>query len=75
MTVATFIQDNICTVRKLVQIGRVPLCLMTDYDIYLMFKAIDYEPKQMKRYAIVASKLKVSVASVRKAVSSMEKKC
>jgi hypothetical protein len=75
MTVARFIEDNICTVRKLVQIGRAPLCIMTDYDIYLTFKAIDYEPRQMKRYEIVANNLRVSVASVRKAVASMEKKC
>jgi hypothetical protein len=75
MTVARFIEDNICTVRKLVQIGRPPLCIMTDYDIYLTFKAIDYEPRQMKRYEIVAKNLRVSVASVRKAVASMEKKC
>lgn len=75
MTVAGLIEKNICTVRKLVKAGRMPLSVMTDYDIYLMFNSIDYEPSKMKRYAIVASRLKVCVATVRNAVSSMEKKC
>lgn len=75
MTVAGLIEKNICTVRKMVQIGVAPLSVMNEYDIYLTFKAIDYEPKQMKRYEIVAKNLKVSVTTVRRAISNMEKKC
>jgi len=45
---------------------------MTDYDIYLMYKSVDYEPAQMKRYGIVATNFKVSVDTVRKAIKSME---
>jgi len=73
--VADYISKNICVVRKLIQVGTVPLSLMQNYDMYLMFEAIDYEPKQMKRYEIVANRCKCSIDTVRKAVREMEKAC
>jgi len=70
--VVDLLEKNILIVRKFVKIGRIPLSLMTDYDIYLMYKSIDYETGIMKRYAIVAVNFKVSIDTVRKAVKSME---
>ena len=71
--VVDLLEKNIIVIRKFVKIGRIPLSLMTDYDIYLMYKSIDYEPAQMKRYAIVATNFKISIDTVRKAVKEMEK--
>lgn len=71
--VANYISSNIEIVKTLVKIGRVPLSVMTDYDIYLFYKSIDYEPAQMKRYSIVAKNFKCSIDTVRRAVVGMEK--
>jgi len=60
-------------VKTFVKIGRMPLSIMTDYDIYLFYKSIDYEPAQMKRYGIVAKNFKVSINTVRRAIVDIEK--
>lgn len=72
--VAEYISTNMRVVQTFVKIGRMPLSIMTDYDIYLFYKSIDYEPAQMKRYSIVAKNFKVSVDTVRRAISNMEQK-
>jgi len=72
--VAEYINTNMKIIKTFVKIGRMPLSIMQDYDIYLFYKSIDYEPAQMKRYEIVAKNFKCSVNTVRKAVSSMEQK-
>ena len=71
--VVDYIEKNICVIKQLVQLGRVPLSLMTDYDIYLRFLATDVLLSKMKRYGSVGSDLKVSIDTVRKAVREMEK--
>lgn len=72
--VAEYISANMRVVQTFVKIGRMPLSIMTDYDIYLFYKSIDYEPAQMKRYSIVAKNFKVSVDTVRRAIANMEQK-
>lgn len=72
--VAEYISTNMRVVQTFVKIGRMPLSIMTDYDIYLFYKSIDYEQAQMKRYSIVAKNFKVSVDTVRRAISNMEQK-
>lgn len=72
--VAEYISTNMRVVQTFVKIGRMPLSIMTDYDIYLFYKSIDYEPAQMKRYSIVAKNFKVSVDTVRRAIVNMEQK-
>jgi len=67
------IDKNITLIRTFVKVGRMPLSIMTDYDIYKFYKAIDYEKAQMKRYDIVAKNFKVSAKTVQRAVSEMEK--
>jgi len=71
--VAEYINTNMKVIQTFVKIGRVPLSVMQDYDIYLFYKSIDYEPAQMKRYMIVAKNFKVSVNTVRRAIVDMEK--
>lgn len=70
--VAEYISSNMKIIKTFVKIGRIPLSIMQDYDIYLFYKSIDYEPAQMKRYGIVAQNFKCSVNTVRKAISGME---
>lgn len=71
--VADYISSNMKIVKTFVRIGRMPLSIMTDYDIYLFYKSINYEPAMMKRYQIVASHFKISVNTVRRAIVDMEK--
>jgi len=71
--VVDLVEKNISLVRQFVRIGRMPLSLMTDYDIYLFYKSIDYENAQMKKYLIVSKNFKCSVDTVRRAVVGMEK--
>ena len=71
--VADYISSNIKIVQTFVKIGRMPLSIMTDYDIYLFYKSIDYKTAQMKRYSIVATHFKISVNTVRRAIVGMEK--
>lgn len=71
--VIDLIQGNIKIIQTFVKIGRMPLSVMTDYDIYIFYKSIDYEPAQMRKYAIVAKNFKCSVDTVRRAVVGMEK--
>lgn len=71
--VVDLVEKNIKIVQMFVRIGRIPLSLMTDYDIYLFYKSITYEPAQMKRYMIVAKNFKCSVDTVRRAITGMEK--
>jgi len=68
-----YISSNMKIVKTFVRVGRMPLSVMTDYDIYLFYKTIDYETAQMKRYMIVAKNFKCSVDTVRRAVVGMEK--
>lgn len=71
--VADYISSNMKVVKTFVKIGRMPLSVMTDYDIYLFYKSISYESAQMKKYKIVSEKFKVHVDTVRRAVTEMEK--
>jgi len=71
--VADYISSNMKIVKTFVKIGRMPLSIMTDYDIYLFYKSIDYEPAQMKKYDIVSRHFKISVNTVRRAIVDMEK--
>lgn len=75
MKVAEYIQSNISEVRRLVKAGLVPLKVMSNYDIYLMYNAIDYERVKTKRLAIVASKCKINSRTVIRAIQEMEKRC
>jgi len=71
--VVEYISSNMKIVKTFVKIGRMPLSVMTDYDIYLFYKSIDYENAQMRKYKIVADRFKCSVDTVRRAVVAMEK--
>jgi hypothetical protein len=71
--VVDLIEKNMSVIKQFVKIGRVPLSLMTDYDIYLMYTSIDYETRPMKKYEIVSKRFKVSVTTVRTAVREMQK--
>lgn len=71
--VVDLVSKNMKMVKTFVRIGRMPLSIMNDYDIYLFYKSIDYEPAQMKKYIIVAKNFKCSVDTVRRAVASMDK--
>lgn len=71
--VVEYISSNMKIVKTFVKIGRMPLSIMTDYDIYLFYKSIDYETAQMKKYDIVSRHFKISVNTVRRAIVDMEK--
>lgn len=73
MKVANYISSNIKIVHTFVKIGKLPLSVLNDYDIYLFYKSIDYEPAQMKKYDIVSRHFKISVNTVRRAIVDMEK--
>lgn len=69
-----YIGANMKVIKTFVKIGKIPLSVMNDYDIYLFYKSIDYEQAQMKRYKIVADRFKCSIDTVRRAVVAMERK-
>lgn len=71
--VVDLLEKNIKVIRQFVKIGRVPLSLMNDYDIYLYYNSIDYETAPMKKYKIVSEKFKISITTVRTAVREMQK--
>ena len=71
--VVDLLEKNIKVIKQFVKIGRVPLSLMTDYDIYLFYKSIDYETAPMKKYKIVSEKFKISITTVRTAVREMQR--
>jgi len=71
--VVDYIEENMCVIRQLVKLGRVPLSLMTDYDIYIRFLKTDELEGKMKRYECVSMDLKVHVDTVRKAIREMER--
>lgn len=73
MKVANYISSNIKIVQTFVKIGKLPLSVLNDYDIYLFYKSIDYEQAQMKKYDIVSRHFKISVNTVRRAIVEMEK--
>lgn len=68
------LEINIDTINKFVKVGLIPLSVLNDYDIYLFYKAIDYESRQMKKYEIISKKFKISIDTVRRSISRMEKK-
>lgn len=68
------INENLKVINLLLKLGRVPLSLMNDYEIYSMYLNTSEEPRKMVRYQRVAKYFKVSVDTVRKAVREMEKK-
>lgn len=67
------INENLKVINVLLKLGRVPLSLMNDYEIYSMYLNTAEEPRKMVRYKRVAKYFKVSVETVRKAVREMEK--
>lgn len=71
--VADYITDNICVIRRLVKNGLMPIALMCNYDIYKSYLAIDYESSQMKKYAILSKRYKISISQVRRAIKEMER--
>lgn len=71
--VADYINKNMGVVRTLVKIGKMPLSVMSDYDMFRMWQATDYEKSQMQRYKIVSKNFKVSERTVIRAVSEMKK--
>lgn len=71
--VVDLIEKNMVLVKTFVKIGRMPLSVMNDYDIYLFYKSITHETAPMKKYNIVAERFKISVTTVRTAVREMEK--
>lgn len=70
-TVAEYIRENLCVVRQLTQIGKVPPKVINDYKIYSMFSNLDI-PSKMDRYSMVAEELKVNEKTVIRAVKAME---
>lgn len=67
------LEKNIQTVRMFVKIGKMPLSVLNEYDIYLFYKSIDYEQRQMKKYEIVSRRFKVHIDTVRRAIINMER--
>lgn len=71
--VVDLLEKNMLVVKQFIKIGRMPLSIMTDYDIYLFYKSIEHESAPMKKYNIVATRFKVSVSTVRNAIRELEK--
>lgn len=70
-TVAEYIKENLCVVRQLTQIGKVPPKVINDYKIYSMFTSLAI-PSKMDRYSLVAEELKINEKTVIRAVKAME---
>jgi hypothetical protein len=68
------LEQNMGTIELLVKITKMPLSIINDYQMYVFFKSIDFEKRQMKKYAIVAEKFKVSQRTVIRAINEMNKK-
>lgn len=73
MKLAEYLSNNMEVVKTLAKNGSLPLSTLNALDIYLMYEAIDYEPKQMKRYEIVANRFKVCKSTVIKSISQMQR--
>jgi len=71
--VADYLSKNMGVVKTLVKIGKMPLSVMSDYDIFRSWQATEYEKSQMQRYKTVAKNFKVSERTVIRAVSEMKK--
>jgi len=71
--VADYISKNMGVVKTLVKIGKLPLSVMNDYDMFKMWQGTEHEKSQMQRYKTVAKTFKVSDRSVIRAVSEMKK--
>lgn len=72
-TVVQYIQENICVIRKLVSIGKVPQSVLNEYQIYAFYQSLSHMPSKMDRYEFTAESLKTNVTTVRNAVRLMEK--
>lgn len=71
--VADYISKNMGVVKTLVKIGKMPLSVMNDYDIFKMWQCTEHEKSQMQRYKSVAKNFKVSERTVIRAVNEMKK--
>lgn len=71
--VVDLIEKNISLVKTFVKIGRMPLSVMNDYDIYLFYNSIKDETAPMRKYKRTADNFKVSINTVRRAIESMNK--
>ena len=71
--VVDIIEKNIAVIKLLMKLGKVPISVMNDYDIYNMWLSYSHEKSQMKRYKIVANIFKVSDRTVIRAVNEMKK--
>ena len=71
--VVDLIETNLSLIKTFVSIGKMPLSLMNDYEIYLFYKGIDKDKKPMQKYKCVSLKFKISVSTVRRAVKEMNK--
>lgn len=71
--VIDIVEKNMPAIKELIKVGRMPLSVMCDYDIYNHYQSIKDEPSKMKRYNRVAKNFKISVNSVRKVVREFNK--
>jgi len=70
---ADYITKNITVIKTLVKVGKMPLSVMQDYEMFRMWQKTASEKSQMQRYKIVAKSSKVSERTVIRAVSEMKK--
>ena len=71
--IADYISKNIKRINHDIKIGLIPLSVMQNYDIYKMYLSVsEIEKRPMKRYTIVANRMKISVSTVRVAISKMK---
>lgn len=70
---ADYISKNFDRINKEVRLGIIPLSVLQNYDIYKMYLYVsEIEKRPMKRYSIVANRMKISVSTVRVAISKMK---
>lgn len=67
-----YINQNMSIIRKLVKTGDITNKLISDYQIYQVYKGYSNIPSKMDRYNYVAEDLKTSSQVVMRAIKSME---
>lgn len=71
--VADFISEHITVVRTLQKAGKVPVSVMSQFEIYNRFLALESTtPKRMDRYVKIADSLGINDRIVMRAVKEME---
>lgn len=73
-TVGSYIKRNMPVFQTFVKLGKMPITVVTAFEIHELYLSLTHIPGKMDRYSHISEKLNIDEWTVRMAVAEMELK-